>query len=90
MQNHEKFTVEIQKYAVINQRVILFDANLSHASVFNKDEIISSAGLACIWRKGSTRHIICCDENVSFSVMSKPEIDQKLIEEYLTATGNRN
>eukprot|EP01133_Synstelium_polycarpum_P016563 gene16563-19681_t len=61
----------------------IFDVELSHSGMFDEDEVITSAGLVCIWKKGSVQQIICCDEGVCFSVLSKPEIDQQLIANFL-------
>lgn len=83
MVREEKFTVEIQKYAIVGGRVVLFDVELSHSGMFDEDEVITSAGLVCIWKKGSVQQIICCDEGVCFSVLSKPEIDQQLIAKHM-------
>lgn len=84
MINQEKLTVDIQKYLIINGRVILFDVDLPHSSVIlNKDEIISSGGLACIWKKGNKKQIICCNDGDSLAVLSNAPIDQQLIAEHL-------
>lgn len=79
----EKCTVKIYKYAVIDARVTLFDVYLNHATFFDQHKKISSAGLACIWKKGNKTQVICCDEGCSYSVLSKPETDQQLIATYL-------
>lgn len=83
MINEEKFTVKFFKYFVTNGRVSLFPVCLDHATLFQADEKITSAGLACIWKKGNITQIICGDEGVSFPVLSMPELDQQLIAKYL-------
>ncbi|MBB6500945.1 hypothetical protein [Pedobacter cryoconitis] len=88
MFNKENCTVEIRKYAIISGHVILFDIGLDHSTMFDQGEIITSAGLVCIWRKGNGQQVICCDEGVHFSVLSKPVTDEKLIAEYLGVAVN--
>lgn len=84
MINQEKLTVDIQKYLIINGRVILFDVDLVQSTIIlDKDEIISSGGLACIWKKGNKKQIICCNDGHSLFVVSNAQMDQQLISEHL-------
>lgn len=87
MIDQEKLTVEIQKYLIISGRVILFHVDLAHSAfLLNEDEIISSGGLACIWKKGNKKQIICCNDGNSRALLSDASIDQQLIAEHLGIT----
>lgn len=79
MNQEEKYILETQNYAIINERVILFDVGTEFPCIFNEFKTVSSAGLVCIWRKGDRQHLICCNESAFFPVLCKPETDRQLV-----------
>lgn len=83
MINQEKITVEMQNYLIINGRVILSNVDLPHPVILGEDQIISSGGLACIWKKGNVKQVVYCIDSDSLAVSSNKKIDQQLIAEHL-------
>lgn len=88
MPYRENYTVEMQKYIITNGHVILFDVEQDHSNMLGQGEIITSAGLVCIWKKGNIQQVICCEDGVFFSGLSKPETDERLIAKHLDITVN--
>ena len=76
----------IKKYIITNGQPILFSAEINHADMINKVSNIESAGFFIITNDGekSTDNVVCMGKSISLAVHSRPEIDQKIIKEFLS------
>jgi len=73
----------LRKYIVVKGSPILFPSDLVHAEVAGQDNVVESAGFFVIVKDKKGKRVVCIGESTSLSIASKPEIDQKLIAQYL-------
>lgn len=75
----------INKYIIINGTPVLFATDFIHSDMVCANGNVESAGFFLIRKDKATEKfkVICIGESTSLSVSSRPEIDQKLISNYL-------
>lgn len=75
----------INKYIIINGKPVLFSPDIIHADMVCEKVKVDSAGFFLIWKNKGNQEIkvVCMGESTSLSVSSRPEMDQKLILDYL-------
>lgn len=75
--------MSLRKYIVVKGSPILFPSDLIHAEVAGIHQEVESAGFFVILKDKKGKRVVCIGESSSLSIASKPEIDQKLIAQYL-------
>jgi len=75
----------INKYIIINGSPVLFAPDFIHSDIAGTKGNVESAGFFLIRKDEVTEmlRVICIGESTSLSISSRPEIDQKLISNYL-------
>lgn len=75
----------INKYIIINGSPILFAPDFIHKDIVGANGNVESAGFFLLRKDEATAQlkVICIGESTSLSISSRPEIDQKLISNYL-------
>lgn len=74
----------LKKYIVIDGNPVLFPCDLVHADVAGANSSkVDSAGFFLIWSAPDGPKVICSGESDSLCIVSRPEVDQKLIAKYL-------
>ena len=73
------------KYIIIKGYPVLFSSEMNHAFLADKAEDIEGAGFFTITKSKEKQklEVVCLGESVSLSVRSRPEIDQKIIADFL-------
>lgn len=75
----------VNKYVIVKGHPVLFSSELIHAEVVNNTGDLEGAGFFVIMRDAQTQKtkVICLGESTSLAVSSRPEIDQKIIGDFL-------
>jgi hypothetical protein len=75
----------IKKYVISNGFPVLFSTEFTHAHVADKIGTVESAGFFLIIynKKKQPINIICMGESTSLHINSRPQIDAKIIRDFL-------
>jgi hypothetical protein len=72
-----------QKYIIVRGKPILFPTEILHADILGGLVKVDSAGFFAVLNQYGEPVIVCFGESVSLAVGSRPEIDAKIILEFL-------
>lgn len=75
----------IKKYVIIDGKPIIFPNEVIHSSVVPPVLVAESAGFFFILRGVSVDKpkVVCMGESTSLSISSRPQIDEKIIGQFL-------